>query len=291
MLNEFKNYLAHEKRYSINTVTAYCNDVQEYENYCRYTYQISASESDSNILRSWLASLISEGILPQSVNRKLSSLKRYFKFLIIQNHIVFNPTCKVKTIKSAKRLPVFVTETNMQQIFTKNLFTPDFSGTRDKLLLDIFYSCGIRLNELINLKTHHITTQTIKVLGKRNKERIIPIHHNLYSEIMEYLDKKEKELSNSNHEYLFVTDSGKKIYEKFVYRKIKYYLGMVTTINKKSPHTLRHTFATHLLNKGADINAVKELLGHSSLAATQVYTHNTIDKLKTIYNQAHPLGG
>jgi integrase/recombinase XerC len=291
MFTEFKNYLRNEKRYSQHTVTAYCNDIEEYELYCQINYQTNACAADSYILRSWLAQMIDRGILPQSVKRKLSSINKYYKFLILQKHITNNPVNKVKTPKAAKRLPVFITESNMQQLFIKDIFSNDFSGLRDKLLIEIFYSCGVRLNEIIHLKTAYISKNSIKVTGKRNKERIIPIHNNLYQTIRQYLEIKEKKYPNSCNEYLLITDSGKKLYEKFVYRKIKYYLALVSSVNKKSPHILRHTFATHLLNKGADINAVKELLGHSSLAATQVYTHNTIDKLKTIYNQAHPLGG
>ncbi|MFC2104719.1 tyrosine-type recombinase/integrase, partial [Bacteroidota bacterium] len=201
-----------------------------------------------------------------------------------------NPMNKVVSPKNSKKLPSFIEEKQINSLLDDYSFGSDFSGVRNKTIVEMFYNTGMRLSELIALKNNSIdlNKETIKVLGKRNKERILPVHPSFFKSIKEYVQTRDQEFSNLNHDYLFVTDKGDKLYEKFVYRIVNKYLNLVTTIEKKSPHILRHTFATHLLNHGADLNAIKELLGHANLAATQVYTHNTFEKLKTIYKQAHP---
>jgi integrase/recombinase XerC len=204
-----------------------------------------------------------------------------------QGEITKNPMNKVVAPKTAKKLPEFVEQDKMQLLFRDDVFSNDFASLRDRLMLELLYATGIRLSELVGLKESDVSANAIKVLGKRNKERIIPVGNFLMELIQNYLNKK-KEISLEQNEYLLVTDRGDKLYDKFVYRKVNYYLGVITTANKKSPHVLRHTFATHMLNNGADLNAIKELLGHANLSATQVYTHNTIEKLKNVHSQAHP---
>jgi len=225
---------------------------------------------------------------PKTINRKISTLKSFYKFLLKKGIINYNPLLKVVTPKVPKRLPLFVSENDMQNLLDKIEFENSFEGKRNKLILELFYVSGIRLTELINLKINDIDLENslVKVLGKRNKERLIPINKTFILNLKSYLNEA-KNIRKSNN-YVFLTLKGEKIYQKLVYRIVNYYLSIVTTISKKSPHILRHTFATHMLNNGADLNAIKEILGHSSLAATQVYTHNSLKKLKTIYNQAHP---
>jgi integrase/recombinase XerC len=240
--------------------------------------------------------MLEQKISPRSVNRKLTALKSFYKFLLKQGDIKVSPMLKVQSPKTSKRLPVFVEEGKMDQLLDNTaeegivVFTDDLEGKRDKLILELFYGCGIRRAELIGLKRDNVNLYKgeIKVLGKRNKERIIPINSSLRTAIEEYTKALDAENIVSADGVLLVMSSGKKLYEKLVYSIVRKYLGQVTTLDKKSPHVLRHTFATHMLNRGADINAIKELLGHSSLSATQVYTHNTIEKLKNIHGQAHP---
>lgn len=290
----FIQYLQHEKRYSPHTVIAYNNDLDQFCSYLNKTYEIkSIAVVTYPIIRSWVVDLINQKISPRSINRKIAALKSYYKFLLRQGKVTSNPAKKITSLKSIKKLPEFVDKQNMFLLLDKIEFPDNYTGYRDKLMLEIFYSTGIRLAELVNLKLSDIDLQncTIKVLGKRNKERIIPYNLTLRNQIKFYLQIKEKTFNNikqNNFSHLFLTEKGEKIYHKLVYRMVNKYLGFVSTLSKKSPHILRHTFATHLLNNGADINAIKELLGHANLAATQVYTHNTIDKLKKIYKQAHP---
>jgi len=240
------------------------------------------------MIRSWLVSLMEHEVAARSVNRKLSSLKSFYKFLLHEGELTENPIRKVTPPKTAKRLPVFVEKDKMEKLFENADFGEGYPALRDNAILEMFYSTGMRLSELVNLKEtdidfHH---DTIKVLGKRNKERLIPFSKRFELLLKSYLDCKKSTFGAVND--LFLTDKGGKIYPKMIYFIVTRQLGTVTTLEKKSPHVLRHTFATHLLNNGAELNAVKELLGHASLAATQVYTHNTIDKLKRIYKQAHP---
>jgi integrase/recombinase XerC len=246
-------------------------------------------------IRTWLVDLMNNNIEPRSIARKLSALRSYFKYLIKEELITTNPVSKVQAPKVAKKLPSFIEEQNLNILFDQKVnnnqeefFTNDFEGQRNRLILLLFYTCGVRLSELIELKTSDFDTyrQTIKVLGKRNKERIIPITKELNLGIQKYIITKTQ--LGLNNEQLFALSSNNKMYPKAVYNIVKRFLSMVTTIDKKSPHVLRHTFATHLLNKGADLNAIKELLGHASLAATQVYTHNSIERLKNIHKTRHP---
>jgi integrase/recombinase XerC len=243
------------------------------------------------MVRTWIVSLIEQDISARSVNRKLSTLKSYFKFMTKEGLVQENPMPKIQSPKTSKKLPVFVDNESMETLFSAEIFSDDFEGIRDRLILEMFYMTGIRLSELINLKDPDIDfyQQNIKVLGKRNKERLIPVSSGLIDSIKKYLEIRNKSIEAvEQNDYFYVTIKGKKLYEKLAYRIVNSYLGKVSTLKKKSPHVLRHTFATHMLNNGADLNAIKEILGHSSLAATQVYTHNTIEKLKNIYNQAHP---
>jgi integrase/recombinase XerC len=233
--------------------------------------------------------MMEKDISPRSINRKLSTLKSFFKFLMRKGIVKKNPLSKVLAPKTSKRLPVFVEQTGIERLLTQIEFPEGFEGSRDKMILDLFYGTGMRRSELNNLKETDIDSYNaqIKVLGKGNKERIIPIQPQLRSALREYIDIKNQSIAHPSI-FLFVNREGKLLNESNIYQIVKKYLNLVTTIDKKSPHVLRHTYATHLMNNGADINAVKELLGHASLAATQVYTHNTIDKLKNIYKQAHP---
>lgn len=240
------------------------------------------------MIRSWLVALIQQGISPRSVARKTATLKSFYRFLLREGILEVNPMRKVVAPKSSKRLPVFIEQGKMQVLLDETIFDAGFPGIRDRLILELFYTTGIRLSEMVNLKEtdldfHH---HTLKVLGKRNKERLMPFGDSTESLIKMYLETKKEHFDGSDE--LLLTDRGKPVYPRMVYRTVTRYLGTVTTLEKKSPHILRHTFATHLLNNGAELNAVKELLGHASLAATQVYTHNTIEKLKRIYKQAHP---
>jgi len=285
----FLAYIKFEKRYSSNTVTAYQTDLDQFFGYLQQQYNISdISLVNPPIIRSWLVYLMEGRTGARSVNRKLSALKSFYKFLLREGVLAENPMRKIISPKVPKRLPAFIDKDKMEVLLDHVEFGEGYPGMRDRMIVEMFYSTGMRLTELVNLKEtdidfHH---DTLKVLGKRNKERLIPFSRKFESMLIAYMEEKRKNFGVSID--LFLTDKGKKIYTKMVYRIVTRYLGEVTTMEKKSPHVLRHTFATHLLNNGAELNAVKELLGHASLAATQVYTHNTIDKLKRIYKQAHP---
>lgn len=288
----FINYLSFEKRASAHTITAYKKDLEQFFQYLQTHYQISApQEVEHTFVRSWMAHLMETGISAKAINRKLSSLRSFFTYLVKQSVLDKNPLSKIIAPKIPKRLPAFVPKTSIEELFENVHFSDDFIGKRDYLIFDIFYSTGIRLSELVNIKHSDIdeSNKTIKVLGKRNKERLIPIHERLLSKINEFISYTQSNI-NSSENYLFLTEKGKKIYPRLVYTIVNTYLSRVATITQKSPHVLRHTFATHMLENGADINAIKELLGHSSLSATQVYTHNTIEKLKNVYDKAHPRG-
>lgn len=240
------------------------------------------------MIRSWLVNLVEKSISTRSVNRKLTVLKSYYRFLLREGVVEENPIRKLNPPRTSKRLPVFIEKESIEQLFDKIEFEPGYPGLRNRLILEMFYATGMRLSELVNLKNADIDFyyHTIKVLGKRNKERLIPFSGRFELVLRHYLDEKLSCFGDNN--VLFLTDKGKPVYPKLIYLIVNRYLRIVTTIEKKSPHVMRHTFATHLLNNGAELNAVKELLGHASLAATQVYTHNTIEKLKLVYNQAHP---
>ena len=290
-IDSFFDYLTYEKKYSAHTISSYKNDINQFLEFINPQQDsISISEINYQQIRAWVASLIKDKIASRSVNRKLSSLKSFFKYLQRQQIIDINPMSKISGPKTPKRLPVFVDEHQMEDLFSEIQFEEGFDGIRDRLILDLFYQTGIRRSELTHLKEVDVDlfNSTIKVLGKRNKERVIPISLDLKRNLESYLQVKEEQ--NLSNPMLLVSEKGHTLSEQKVYTIVKKYLSQVTTIQKKSPHVLRHTFATHLLNNGADINAVKDLLGHANLSATQVYTHNTIEKLKKSYKQAHPRG-
>ena len=289
-LAEFYKYIEYEKRYSPNTLISYRNDLQQFADFLKSEYDSLPALASSIQIRSWLSDLMTRGISPKSVNRKISSLKSFYRFLETNNKITVNPMQKVSSPRTGRKLPVFVPEDKMQTLFDEFDFGEDFPGVRNRLILELFYATGIRLAELISLKHKDVDVSTgqIKVKGKGNKERVIPMLRPLLHTYKKYLLLKQDIFGYDISDDVFVTDTGKKIYRKFAYRIVNFYLSTHTTVGKRSPHVLRHSFATHMLNQGADINAIKELLGHSSLSATEVYTHNTVEKLKTVYKQAHP---
>ena len=285
----FIEFIQYEKRSSKHTLAAYSNDTNQLVCYLKTAYEITdLSEVNHTIIRSWIVSLMEQKISPRSVNRKITTLKTFYKYLLRQNIVSENPMLKILSPKTSKRLPVFIEKEKMDILLDENVFGDDFEGRRNKLIIELFYAAGIRLSELINLRQSNVDLYLcqIKVVGKRNKERIIPFNTVLKEQIQHYIKIK----ANLNDEFLFVNKNGNQLYEKFVYRLVNTSLSQITTANKKSPHVLRHTFATHMLNNGADLNAIKELLGHANLSATQVYTHNTVEKLKNIHKQAHPKG-
>lgn len=290
-LQDFVQYLEVEKRYSQHTVLAYQKDIEQFFNHT-FNGKIGSDELKEvshSLIRSWIIYLNEEKLENKSINRKLVSLRSFFKWLLVRGEIEKNPFIKVSGPKVRKRLPTFVKENDIKAESIDFLFSDDFEGKRDRLMFELLYQTGIRLNELINLRSKDISTSSIKVLGKRNKERIIPISEDLSKLIINYKSQYFSIIQDS--EFLLTLFNGNKIYPKLVYRKINYYLSLTTNMDKKSPHVLRHTFATHMLNNGAGLETLKELLGHASLAATQVYTHNSFAELTTIYSSAHPRGG
>jgi len=287
----FVDYLKFEKRYSEHTVRSYNDDLVSFFQFIEGQYgKISIAEISSSFIRSWLASLKSKKLSSRSINRKISVLKSFFKYQLRIGSLEQTPMTNIISPKINKRLPVFVEQKDIGTLFSHVEFPDTWNGQTDRLLIEIFYNTGMRLSELVNIKESQVdlSNRSIKVLGKGNKERVIPISSEMSAQIKRYSDEKRKEHESFDATYLLVNNKGKKLYQKYVYLCVKKYLGEITTIDKKSPHVLRHTFATHLTNSGAELNSVKELLGHSSLASTQVYTHNTIEKLKDVYKKAHP---
>lgn len=291
MIKTFISYLEFEKRFSKNTSLSYQTDLSQFETFLSETYiQDSVVGATHVMIRSWIVTLVEQKLDPSSINRKIACLRSFYKFLLRQEVITSNPTAKLKILKTPKRLPHFVLENDMVSMLdNQGRFELNFSGLRDQVIIELFYGTGMRLSELLSLKIGEINhaERTLKVLGKRNKERIIPFTSQLETVLQAYLKARQKEFSIEN-DLLIVTDTGEKGYPMFIQRIVKKYLRAYSSVEKKSPHVLRHTYATHLLNKGAEINAVKDLLGHSSLAATQVYTHNSMEKLKRVFDQAHP---
>ena len=294
MVESFLKYIQFEKRYSPKTVLSYQTDLTQFEQFLSATFQENNIEAaEYGLIRAWIVSLVESKLDASSINRKIACLRSFYKFLMRQEIVTKNPMTKIRILKTQKRLPHFVKEDDMTMLLDGQKSNEDFpdtlEGWRDRLLIEFLYGTGMRLSELIHLKESQVnlTGKTVKVLGKRNKERIIPFADNLVSIIEAYRKVRNREVEMRNHGFLFVTDSGDQLYPMFVNRSIKKHLKNSGT-EKKSPHVLRHTYATHLLNKGAEINAVKDLLGHSSLAATQVYTHNSMEKLKKVFDQAHP---
>ena len=284
LLHSFLTYLEFEKKGSKYTVLSYKNDISHF---FKHIGDVNLSDVTSRDVRAWVSVLSEEGIAPRSINRKLTAVRSFFYFLQRQGKLTQNVARKVHTLKAKKRLPFFVEEEKMTTLLDKIEFANDFAGLRDKVVIELLYTTGIRRSELLGLTLKSIdwAESSLKVLGKRKKERIIPLLPECASLIKEYLHEREK---ISQCDFLIETDTGEKPYANLIYRIVHKYLGEVTTIDKKSPHVLRHSFATHLLNNGADINDIKELLGHASLAATQIYTHNSFEKLKKVYKQAHP---
>lgn len=289
---KFVDYLRFTKRYSEHTVTAYREDLEQFFNFLKEEFDAeNVSDIDYLMVRQWLVGMMGDKMSARSVNRKISTLKSFYKYLNREGIVTENPMTKIISPKTPKRLPVFVEKDKMALLFSQTDFGEGYTGTRDRMILEMFYATGMRLSELVNLKNQDVDlyNNALKVLGKRNKERLIPFSNSLRKMIEEYITIKKKLINSPDADiYFYVTEKGDKVYSRLVERTVNHYLSGVTTIAKKSPHILRHTFATHMLDNGADLNAIKELLGHANLSATQVYTHNTIEKLKTIYKQAHP---
>lgn len=294
MIGSFIDHLQYERRYSRHTITSYQNDLTQFDVFLKAHYSpTSIKEALAIHIRSWMADLVEQGISSRSINRKLSSLRSFFNFLLKQDKVSCNPLSKIRSPKVPKRLPSIIQEKNLAQLFEMEEFMPGptFSLKRNHLIIELLYFTGMRRMELINLRYRDIdfSNSWIKVLGKGKKQRILPLSASIIDSIRAYLEIREDHFEQKAcDDEMILTDKGKRMYPKFVYNTVTSYLKRVSTATKRSPHILRHSFATHLMNKGADLNAVKELLGHSSLAATQVYTHNSIEKLKEIHKRSHP---
>ncbi len=289
----FINYIEKEKRFSAHTVLAYSKDLQQFNHHTQNNLEIPSIELvDHHDIRSWIVSILEdEKLQPTTVNRKISCLRSYFKYLIREEIVTKDPMARIMSLKTKKKLPLFLETSQINNLLDKLDFGEGFGGIRDKLIVELLYNTGMRRSELTGLKSSDVNrgNQEIKVLGKRNKERIIPLSLQMMALIETYQKEKTNEFGvELGTEFLLVNDKAEHMSDGFVYRKVNKYLRLVTTIEKKSPHILRHTFATHMLNNGADLNAIKEILGHADLSATQVYTHNTIEKLTKVYKQAHP---
>ncbi len=289
-LHQFIQYLQQERRLSLNTVLSYHNDLKQFQAYLNLHFNLSLLRAHPEHIRSWMVSLKENRLSNRSINRKIASLRAFYKYLLTQDIIQSNPATLINTPKIEKRLPVFVPENEMHKLFEQIEFPDNVKGWRDKLILELFYYTGMRRNELIHLTISDIDlyNQAIKVLGKRNKERIVPMHPNLTQTVKQYLLLRQN--IHTPSDLLFVSGKHQPLNPRTVYRIVKKYLDLITTVNKRSPHIIRHTFATHMLNNGADLNSIKEILGHANLSATQVYTHNTMEKIKKIHQQAHPRG-
>lgn len=310
MLVAFLNYLTHEKRYSPKTVESYNTDLQQFFLFLQNEFQQhDVTQIHNRHIRTWVVALVNNSNKPASVKRKISALKSFFKYLQKTGKIQSNPASKIVSPKIPERLPKFIAQKDLNallednkqdknwtnhgqdNVHIKNYFSDDFIGRQDKLIIDVLYSCGLRRSELLNLKWMDINfgTKQIKVTGKGNKQRLIPISAALVVALTQFKTEQENEYKDKmKQDYVFLTKDGNQLYDKFVYRLVKEKLSMCTTVEKKSPHVLRHSFATHMSNNGAKLNDIKELMGHASLASTQVYTHNTIEQLKEIYKIAHP---
>jgi integrase/recombinase XerC len=287
----FLQYLQAERRYSLHTVRSYSNDLSQFEEFLSALGQpTDPVPVTSHDIRAWVVSLMDNNYSPVSVHRKISCLRVYYRFLMKEGVVKSDPLGKVVLPKTKRSLPVFVEEEAIGRLLDSSGFTPGFEGIRDMTIIEMLYLTGMRQAELIGLRDSDIDLSegTVKVTGKRNKQRIIPLLNHFIRHIEEYFTIRNEKFKESKPEWFLVTDKGSKLYGKFVYNTVKNYLTTVTTIEKRSPHVLRHTFATHMLNRGADLNSIKELLGHANLSATQVYTHNTFEKLMKIYKQAHP---
>lgn len=290
-LAEFKDYLFLEKKYAQHTITAYTKDLESFSNFVQSEYhQTDILHINYSQVRSWIVNLVNQGISNRSVNRKISSLNSYYKYLLRIEQIETNPIATHKALKTAKMVQIPFSQSEVEKVMTELVFEDTFEGVRDKLIIELLYATGMRRSELVNLRLSNLDLQsgTIKVLGKRNKERYIPLLGNVVISLETYLDNRKTVVTTTDNQFLFLTLKGKPISDSQTYKIVKKYFSLVTSKIKKSPHMLRHSFATHLLNEGANLNAVKELLGHTSLAATQVYTHSSIAELKKVYKTAHP---
>lgn len=288
MIKPFLEFLQFEKRSSAHTIKSYQTDLEQFQKYLLFQYDCTEPEmAKAPMLRSWVVSLMEEGLNPSSINRKIAALRTFYGYLRKKKHIDSDPTKILSALKARKKLPAFVEEKSMEMLFEEGTFADDFEGLRDRVIMELLYGSGIRLSELVELelKDLNLPARTIRVFGKRSKERIVPVSTSLAQLLERYIEQRAPE---EDTDVLLLTDSNKAVYPVFVQRKVKQYLSAVTTLSQKSPHVLRHTYATHLLNRGADLNAIKELLGHANLAATQIYTHNSIEKLKKSHQQAHP---
>lgn len=287
----FLDYLRFEKRYSQHTVRSYENDIGQFFSFINmHKGSDELGDISSTDIRSWMVFMLDKGYSTVSVHRKISSLRTFYRFYMRAGVIKVNPVENIVLPKRQKRLPVFVEEASLDTLLDHYSFGKGYTGMRDRTIIEMLYTTGMRKAELIGLRIGDIDTNnsTVRVLGKRRKERIIPLISSFCDNLIKYIDIRNEAFPDHSENWLFLTDRGKKLYDKFVYNTVRRYLDMVTTIEKKSPHVLRHTFATHMLNHGADLNSVKEILGHANLSATQVYTHNTFEKLKKVYKQAHP---
>lgn len=287
---DFLQYIQHIKHYSPHTVESYRKDLEQFFIFCSSDTHADETNIDHHQIRNWIIEIIDSGFTARTANRKISAIKTYFRYLQKEGIIMTNPVSKVLTPKTDKKLPVFIKESQMDFLLDEISFGEDFRGCRNRVIIEMFYHTGIRLSELINIHMSDIdlVNQSVKVLGKRNKERIIPISPGFCELLESYMVLRKEEFQDNEGQFFFLTNKGKKLYPRLVHRIVTHFLSMVTTSDKKSPHILRHTFATHLLNQGADLNAIKELLGHTNLSATEIYTHITFEKLKSIYKQAHP---
>lgn len=290
-LQAFQEYLQHEKNYSVHTVNAYVNDLLFFKEFLKTNFEQETLEDvNYSMIRSWIVFMVDNEMSNSSVNRKIASLKSFYKFLLKIKQIQVSPLLKHKSLKTPKILQIPFSEKELDNVLNEIRYPEGFDGVRDKLIIDLFYTTGIRRSELIGLKLQNVNTSTatIKVLGKRNKERILPILPIISKQINLYLLERARLEQVKDSDYFFLMLKGVKLNDSFVYRLINYYFSNVSEKVKKSPHILRHTFATHMLNNGADLNSVKELLGHSSLASTQIYTHSSLSELKKVYGEAHP---
>lgn len=292
MIESFINYMEYEKRSSPHTVLAYRHDLEQLQDFVLLSFEIKdISACTHPELRAWVIDLVEQGMSTTSVNRKIASLRSYYKFLLRSRILTLDPTYKLKSLKNPKKLPEFIQETTIESVLSEDVFEGTFDGQRDRMVMEFLYLTGVRLSELIGLKWSdlNLIEDQVKVLGKRKKERIIPITKSLKQNILSYQKVFEERFPKADTDaYFIVSNKGEPSYSMMIYRIVKHYLDLYAQNTRRSPHLLRHTFATHLLNKGADLNAVKDLLGHANLAATQVYTHNSMEKLKAVFEQAHP---
>ena len=289
MKDAFIKYLKFEKRLSDHTILSYDNDLKQFESFFKtYSTNKEIKTTDKRAIRSWIVELSLKKLSPKSINRKIATLKSFFKFLIKREVIEINPSTNITSLKTDQKIPNFLKEKDVNFLFDNLILEKNFNGERDMMILELLYGTGIRISELINLKTRNINLpkKEMKIMGKRKKERIIPLHQQIIGQIKKYLDKKNE--IKSTHEFLLCTNKGKKLYPMLIYRIVKKHLSSLINSKKYNPHLLRHTFATHILNKGGDLNSIKDLLGHESLAATQIYTHNSIEKLKETFKASHP---